>query len=86
MKNRKIFYETQTASRLQEIIQPFTVIYRNIQSYALKVLPECSSWTSRNGAVQIIFLTPNRNMFAGKFINSERRLAVLWEHIMFNAK
>ena len=86
MKNRKIFYETQTASRLQEIIQPFTVIYRNIQSYALKVLPECSSWTSRNGAVQIFFLTPNRNMFAGKFVESESFLAVLRVDIIFNVK
>ena len=41
-------------------------IYRNIQTFAFKVLQECSSWASRNGGVQMIFLTPNRNMFAGK--------------------
>ena len=86
MKNCKIFYETQTASRLQEIIQPPTVIYRNIQTYAFKVFQECSSWASGNGAVQIFFLTPNRNMFAGKFVNSERCLAVLREYIIFNVK
>ena len=53
-----------------------TDIYRNIQTFAFKVLQECSSWASRNGAVQLFFLTPNRNMFAGKFVKSERFLAV----------
>ena len=28
-------------------------IYRNIQKFAFKVLQECSSWASRNGAVQM---------------------------------
>ena len=41
-------------------------IYRNIQIFAFKVLQGCSSWASRNGAVQMFFLKPNRNMFAGK--------------------
>ena len=27
--------------------------YRNIQKFAFQVLQECSSWASRNGAVQI---------------------------------
>ena len=44
------------------------------------------SWALRNGAVQIFFLTPNRNMFPGKFVKSERFLAVLREHIVFNVK
>ena len=61
-------------------------IYRNIQRFAFKVLQECSSWASRNGAVQISFLTPNRNMFIGKFVKLERFLAVLREHIIFNVK
>ena len=56
-------------------------IYRNIQAFALKVLQECSSWASRNVPVQMFFLTPNRNIFAGEF---ERFLAVLREHIIFN--
>ena len=43
-------------------------IYRNIQTFAFKVLEECSSWVSRNGPLQIFFLTSNRNMFAGKFV------------------
>ena len=72
MKNCKVFYEAQTAKRLKEIIQPilFTEIYKNIQTFAFKVLQECSSWASRDGAVQIFFLTPNRNMFAGKLVKS----------------
>ena len=50
------------------------------------MLQECSSWASRNGAVQIFLFTPNWNMFAGKFVNSERFLAVLREHIICNVK
>ena len=38
------------------------------------MLQECGSWAPRNGAVQMFFLTPTRNMFAGKFAKSERRL------------
>ena len=41
-------------------------IYINIQTFAIKVLLESSSWASGNGAVQMFFLTPNRNMFSGK--------------------
>ena len=63
-----------------------TEIYRNIQTFAFKVLQECSSWASRNGAMQIFFLTPNRNIFAGNFVKSERFLVVLREHIIFNVK
>ena len=61
-----------------------TEIYRNMQIFAFKVLQECSSFASRNGAAQMFFLTPNRNMFAGKFVKSERLLTVLQEHIIFN--
>ena len=60
--------------------------YRNIQTFNFKVLQECSSRASRNGAVQIIFLTQTRNMFAGKFLKSERLLAVLREYFIFNVK
>ena len=79
MKNCKTFYETQTASSLQEMIHSspssvqsdkislhlwnkhfLTEIYRNIQTFAFKLLQECSSWASRNGAVQMFFLTPNK--------------------------
>ena len=34
----------------------------------------------------MFFLAPNRNMFAGKFVKSERFLALLREHITFNVK
>ena len=61
-------------------------MYRNIQTFSFKVLQESSSWASGNGAVQMIFLTPNRNIFAGKFVNWESFLAVFWEHVIFNFK
>ena len=61
-------------------------IYRNIQTFAFKVLQESSSWASGNGAVQMIFLTPNRNLFAGNFVKWESFLAVFWEHVIFNFK
>ena len=38
-------------------------VYRNIQTFAFNVLKECSSGASRNGAVQIFFLTPDRSVF-----------------------
>ena len=34
----------------------------------------------------MFFPTPNRNMFAGKFVKLERLLAVLQEHVTFNIK
>ena len=61
-------------------------IYGNIQIFAFNVLQESSSWTSGNAAMQMFFLTPNRNMFAGKFVNLESFLIVFWEHIIFNFK
>ena len=64
----------------------FTKIYRNIRTSALKVLQECGSLASRNSAVQMLLLTPNRNMFPGIFVKSERVLAVLWEHLTLNVK
>ena len=42
---------------------------QNIQRFAFKILQEYSSWASRNGAMQMFFLTPNRNMFAVKFVS-----------------
>ena len=44
-------------------------------------------WATKNGGVQMLFLTPNRNMFPGKFlVNSESFLAILQEHIIFNVQ
>ena len=51
-----------------------TEIDRNTQTFAFKVLQKYRSWPSKNGAVQMFFLTPNRIMFAGKFARSERIL------------
>ena len=63
-----------------------TEIYRNIQTFAFKVFQKCSSWESRNGAVQMFFSNTKQKHFAGKFVKSERLLAVLQEHIFFNVK
>ena len=41
---------------------------------------------SRNRAVQMFFLTPNRNMFARIFAKPESFLTVLREDIAFNVK
>ena len=60
--------------------------YRKMQAFTFKVFQECGSWASRNDAVQMLFLTPNRNMFAGKFVKSERVLAVLLEQFVVNVK
>ena len=46
-----------------------TEIYRNTQTFAFQVLRECSFWASRNGTVQMCFMIPTRNKFAGKFLN-----------------
>ena len=69
MKNCETFYETQTTSRLKEIVQPPINLHTNIQTFVFKVLQESSSSASGNGAVQMFFLAPNRNMFAGKFVS-----------------
>ena len=47
---------------------------------------ECGSWASRNDAVQMLVLTQKKNMFAGKFVTTERVLAVLREQIVVNVK
>ena len=43
-------------------------IQKNIQIFAFKVPQEFRSWESRNGSLQMFFLTQNRNMFAEKFV------------------
>ena len=43
-------------------------------------------FASRNGAVQIFYLIPTRDRFAGKFVKWVRLLAVLWEHIFQNVE
>ena len=59
---------------------------KNCKTFYFKVLQECSSWASRGGAVQMFFLTPNKNMLAKTFVKSESILAVLRENIIFNVQ
>ena len=42
-----------------------TEIYRNIQTFDFKMLRECSSWASRNGAVQMFFTDTNQKHIFG---------------------
>ena len=106
MKYCKTFYEVQTVSRLKEIIQPPPTRYptrwnlttsleqkfsqRDIHKYTYICFEECSYWVSRNGPLQIFFLTPNRNMFAGKFVKwvykLQKFLIVFREHIIFDIR
>ena len=59
-------------------------------TFAFKVLQECISWTSRNIAVQMFFLKSDRNMFARKFLKSQRFFAAsfcwLWDFLLENLK
>ena len=76
MKNFiKHFYKSQTAVCLKEIIQP-PPDRTFLQAFSFQVLRECSSWASRNGAEQMFFLTPTRNMF----------LAVMWQYLFYNVE
>ena len=43
-------------------------------------------WASRNGAVQILFLTPTRNMFTEKFLKWLTFLIVLLEYVFYNVE
>ena len=64
-----------------------TETYRNIQTFAFKVLQECISWASRNVLhhfCKCFFRTPNRKMFAGQFIKWKKFLVILREHIIFS--
>ena len=64
-------------------LQGYTEIWRHFLSKCFK-----NAVLGRREMVQCkcFFLTPNRNNFAGKFAKSERFLAVLREHIIFNVK
>ena len=68
IKNFKTFYEAQAVRRLKEVIQLLSEIHRIIQIFSFPVFWKCSSRAFRNGAVQIFFLIPTRNMFVGKFV------------------
>ena len=45
-----------------------------MQTFAFKGLQESSSLASGNGAVQMFFLTPKENKFAGQFENAFGRI------------
>ena len=53
---------------IQTCTKIYRKIYRNIQTFAFKVIQECNSWMSRSGPVQMFFLTPNRSTLAGKSV------------------
>ena len=86
---KKIIQSPPTYSPSNQILlrlwnkNSLTEIYRNIQTFAFNVLQECSSWAYRNGAVQMIFLTPNKNIFPGKLVESQRFLLALPQHISY---
>ena len=89
---KEIFQPPPTLSSPDKILlclwnkNSITEIYRNIEAFTFKVFQECGSWASRNDAAQMLFLTPNRNMFAGKFVKPERVLGVLLEQFVVNVK
>ena len=60
----------------------YTEVYRHLFSKCFKN----AVLDVKNYALQMFFLKPNRNMLAGKFVKSERLLAVLQENIISNIK
>ena len=54
-------------------------MYRNIQTFGFKMLQECSSWASRNGATKLKHV-------CWKICKVKQVLAVLWKHSTFNVK
>ena len=85
---RKLFSLSPTHSSSDKILLHLwnknflTEKCRNTQIFAIKELQEYSSWASRNVTVQMFFLTPNRNMFAGKFAKS---FSMFKSYQIFNA-
>ena len=79
---RKLFSPPSDKSFLRHWNKNFlTEIYPNIQRLAFQVLRKCGSLAFRNSVVQMLFLTPTRNMLAGKLVKWVRFFAVLWEYI-----
>ena len=62
-----------------------TEIYRNIQTFAFKMLQECSSWAIRNGAVQFFSDSKQKHVF-WKTFKVREVFGFLREHITFNVK
>ena len=79
---RKLFSPPPDKSLLRHWNKNFLKeIYSNIQTLAFQVLWKCSSLAFRNGAVQMLFLKPTRNISAGKLVKWVRFFAVLQEYI-----
>ena len=68
---RKLFSPHQIkASYVSGVNILLTAVYRNIQTFDFQMLRECSTWMSRNGAVEMFFsffVTPTRNVFLDVF-------------------
>ena len=79
---RKLFSPPPDKSFLRHWNKNFlTEIYSNIQTPAFQVLRKSNSLVFRYGAVQMLLLTPTRNMFAGKLVKWVRFFAVFREYI-----
>ena len=75
---RKLFIPPPGKSFLRHWNKNFlTEIYSNIQALAFQGLRKCSSLAFRNCAAQMLFLTPTRNVLAGKLVKWVRFFAVL---------
>ena len=72
-----------TASQQQKFV---TKIYRNIQTFAFKVLQECSPWTFKKWCSGNVFSDTKQKILAWKFVKCERLLDALRECIIFNVK
>ena len=68
---RKLFSPHQIkASYVSGVNILLTAVYRNTQTFDFQMLRECSTWMSRNGAVEMFFsffVTPTRNVFLDVF-------------------
>ena len=62
----------------------FREIYRNIQTFAFTELQEWDPWASLNGAVQMLFLKPSRNMFAENILQSQKGFWLCCGSILFS--
>ena len=84
MKNCKTFYDTQTAIRLQEIIQPSP--NPPPSDKMLLIFGKTFSYGDIQKYTDICFQSTSKMYFmsAGKSLKSEMFLAVLREHIIFN--
>ena len=61
-------------------------IYRNIQTFAFKVLRECNSWVVLEKIQSKCFFFDINQMFGRKFVKWGSFLAVLREHIFFKVE